>query len=144
MKFTPRARKAFGLAEAEARRLGHPCLGSQHLVLGLFLLGSGVHFSVLRRLGFKVESLRQHIVAIGLVSEPTQTVSGFTLGISGARVLERAAQQAAAMAHTYTGTEHVLLGLISEESGGAANLLALQEADVAKARRAILDEYAQP
>ncbi len=130
-------------AEAEARGFGHPCAGSQHLVLGLFLLGSGVHFSVLETLGVTADSLRRGIAAAGPVPEETQTIGGVVLGGSAARALERAAQEAAAMSHTYTGTEHILLGLLSEESGGAAALFAAHKVDVAKARQVIVDECFQ-
>jgi ATP-dependent Clp protease ATP-binding subunit ClpC len=142
MELTPRTQNAFRLADSEARNLSHPCVASQHLVLGLFLLGGGVHFSVLRQLGFTDESLRQNITAIGPVSEQTETISGFVFGSSAARALERAAPKAAAMSHTYTGTEHILLGLLSEESSGAASLFIGHKADTALARQMVLNEYA--
>jgi ATP-dependent Clp protease ATP-binding subunit ClpC len=143
MNFTPRAERALHSAKVEARSLGHPCVGSQHLVLGLFLLGSGVHFSVLQELGFSADSLRRSIMAAGPVAEQTQGVGGFLFGSSAAHALERASQQAAAMSHTYTGTEHILLGLLSEESGGAADLFAAHKVDVVKTRQRIVDECTQ-
>ena len=144
MEFTPRAKIAFGHADTEARALGHPSIGSQHLVLGLFLLGSGVHFSVLRQLGFTAESLRKEIARLGRTAENTKEVREFVFDISAAEALERADQEAVAMSHTYTGTEHILLGLLSEKSGGAASLFAAQNADVTEARRIILNEYQHP
>jgi ATP-dependent Clp protease ATP-binding subunit ClpC len=111
--------------------------------LGLFLLGSGVHFSVLQKLGVSADSLRRSIVAAGPVAEPTQAIGGLVFGGSAARALERAAQQAAAMSHTYTGAEHILLGLLSEESGGAAELFAAYKVDVAKVKQVIVDECTQ-
>jgi ATP-dependent Clp protease ATP-binding subunit ClpC len=143
MEFTPRAKTAFRLADAEARSLSHPCVGSHHLVFGLFLLGSGVHFSILRQLGFSEETLRQSIIDIGPVSEQTQSIGGFTFGNSAAKALDRAGQAAAAMSHTYTGTEHILLGLLAEESGNAAWLFATHKVDTAKAKQVILYEYGQ-
>jgi ATP-dependent Clp protease ATP-binding subunit ClpC len=140
MEFTPRAKIAFQRAETEVQVLGHPTVGSQHLVLGLFLLGSGVHFSMLRQLGFTAESLRRQIAALGPTAESTKLIGEFAFGISAAEALERANQEAAAMSHTYTGTEHILLGLLSEKSGGAASLFASQGVDIAKARRVILNE----
>ena len=141
MEFTPRAKNAFRLAEAEARNLGHPCVGSQHLVLGLFLLGNGVQFSILRKLGCTTESLRQSISKIGQIAQQKEPVGEFEFGDSAARSLERAAQEAAVTSHTYIGTEHILLGLLSEESGGAARTFAALKLDVAKGRQMILDEY---
>jgi ATP-dependent Clp protease ATP-binding subunit ClpC len=141
MEFTPRAKTAFLHAETEARAFGHPTVGSHHVLLGLFLLGSGVHFSVLKQLGFNVELLRREIAALGPTVEGTKSISEFVFGVSAAQALERANQEAAAMSHTYTGTEHILLGLLSEESGGAANLFSTRNVNVAEARRVILNEY---
>jgi ATP-dependent Clp protease ATP-binding subunit ClpC len=143
MEFTPRAKIAFGHADTEAQAFGHPSVGSQHLVLGLFLLEGGVHFSVLRQLGFTTESLRGEIAALGPTAGSTKEVCGFVFGISAAEALERADQEAAAMSHTYTGTEHILLGLLSEESGGAARLFSARNVNVVEARRVILNEYGQ-
>ena len=144
MEFTPRAQKAFRLAEAEARSFGHTPTGSHHLVLGLFLLKSGVHFHVLQSLGCTVQSLRQAVESIGTVSEQVQPVSGLELGESAAHAVERAGGEAAAMSHSYVGTEHILLGLLAEEQAGpASKLFAAQHVDRAKAREEILHEYGQ-
>ena len=144
MEFTPRAMTAFRHADTEACAFGHPYVGSQHLVLGLFLLGSGVYFSVLQQLGFTVESLRRNIAVLGPTVENAKTIGGFVFGTSAAQAVERANQEAAAMSHTYTGTEHVLLGLLYEESGGAASLFAAKNVDVAEVRRVILNECQHP
>jgi ATP-dependent Clp protease ATP-binding subunit ClpC len=141
MEFTPRAQNAIRLADTEARKLSHPCVGSQHLVLGLFMLGGGVHYSVLRELGLTEESLRQGIAAIGSVLEQTQMIDAFAIGSSAAQALERAGREAAALSNKYTGTEHVLLGLFSEESGGAARLFAAFKTDITKGRAMIMDAY---
>lgn len=144
MELTPRAQKAFRLAEAEARSFGHMSTGSHHLVLGLFLLESGVHFHVLQSLGCTVRSLRQAVESIGTVSEQVQPVNGVELGESAALAVERASNEAAAMSHTYVGTEHILLGLLSEgQAGPADKLFAAQHVDRAKAREEILHEYGQ-
>ena len=135
---------AFASAEAEARSLHHPSIASQHLVLGLFLLGSGLHFSILRKLGCTADSLRQGVTALGPTMGPTQTIGEFAFAASAGQVLERAAREAAAMSHIYIGTEHLLLALLAEESGGAASLFTMHRADVARARRTILDAYSQP
>ena len=142
MKFTPRATNAFRMAEVEARGFRQPCVGSQHLLLGLYLLGSGVQFSILTKLGFTADSLRQSIVALGSIAEQTQTVDGFVFGASAVQSLERASHEAAAMSHTYIGTEHVLLGLLSEQAGGAATLFRDHKANTAMGRQMILDAYA--
>lgn len=144
MEFTPRAQKAFRLAEAEARSFSHRPIGSHHLVLGLFLLESGVQFHILQELGCTIQSLRQAVESVGAVPEQVQPVSGVELGASAALALERASGEASAMSHTYVGTEHILLGLLSEEQPGpASRLFAAHHADRAKARAEILREYGQ-
>src|SRR5687768_9479493 len=117
--------------------------GGEKCGLGLFLLGNGVQFSILRKLGFTVDALRQSIVMMEVVAEQTQTIDGCVFGSSAAHALERACREAAAMSHTYVGTEHILLGLLSEEVGGAASLFAAHHVDTAKARQVILDECKQ-
>src|SRR4051812_11446449 len=88
MEFTPRAQKAFRFAEAEARTMGHALIGSHHLVLGLFLLESGVHFSILQELGCTTQSLRQAVESVGAVPEQVQLLGGVELGASSALALQ--------------------------------------------------------
>jgi ATP-dependent Clp protease ATP-binding subunit ClpC len=144
MKLTPRAQQAFRLAEAEARSFGHSPTGSHHLVLGLFLLESGVHFQILKNLGCTIPSLQQAVKMIGTVPAEVKPVSGFELGASAVLALERASDEADAMSHTYVGTEHILLGLLFEEQAGpASRLFAAHHIDRTKARNEILNEYGQ-
>lgn len=139
MKLTRRATQALESAHQLARELGHSRVGSQHIVFGLFELGSGVHFSVLRSLGFTSDSLRQAIAAEAPVgSIPAR---GPTSDISATEALKRAGTEATGMNHTYTGTEHILLALLSEEHGGAAHLFASRGVDNAKVRQTVLHEY---
>jgi ATP-dependent Clp protease ATP-binding subunit ClpA len=117
-------------------------IGSHHLVIGLFLLGSGVHFSILQKLGCTIQSLRQAVESIGAVPEQVQAVGGVELGASAVLALERAFYDAAAMSHTCVVTEHLLLGLLSEEQPGpTSRLFAAHDVDTAKAREEILHEY---
>lgn len=139
MQLTPRATQALESAQQLARDLGHSRVGSQHIVFGLFQLGSGVHFSVLRSLGFTSDLLRQAIAAEAPVG--SILASGPTPDISATVALKRAETEATAMSHTYTGTEHILLALLSEEHGGAAHLFTSRGVDNAKARQTILREY---
>ncbi len=143
MEFTPRAEKAFRLAQAEADSLRHSAVGSQHLVLGLILLGDGVQFAVLQELGCTADSLRRNIVAIGPPKEEMERTGDHEFGVSAARALHRANQEARAMRHTYVGTEHILLGLFSEQSGPAAKLFSAERVDTTRGRQIILDEYKQ-
>ena len=142
MELTPRAKQALESARQVARDLGHSRVGSQHLVFGLFQLGSGVHFHVIRSIGFTSDSLRQTIAAEAPVG--SVTVSGPTFDISATAALKRAETEATAMSHTYTGTEHILLGLLSEEHGGAAHLFASRGVDIAKTRQTMIAEMQPP
>ena len=140
MKFTPKAERALRLAAREARDFGHPCVSSQHLVFGLFLLGDNVQSSLLHKLRFTEDSLRQSIAASEALSEPTEKTGDLTLGASAARALERAEGEAAKTLLSHVWTEHILLGLLAEEDGGAARLFRAQQVDTARARQAVLDE----
>ena len=139
INLTPRSRQALETARELASGLGHSHIGSQHLVFGLFKLGSGVHYSVLRSFGFSDDSLREAIA-----SEPpvhTDSAAPLELDRSATAVLDRAEAEARAMGHGYTGTEHILLALLAEQAGGAANLFASRGIDLLQARQMILHEY---
>jgi ATP-dependent Clp protease ATP-binding subunit ClpC len=142
MELTPRATKALEHARQLARNLGHPRIASQHLIFGLFQFGSGVHFHVLSSLGFTSESLRQAIAAEPPVA--TATATGPAFDISATEALKRAETEATAIDHTYTGTEHILLALLSEEHGGAAHLFASRGVDLSSTRQTILGEIQPP
>ena len=144
MKYTPRAQQVFKLASIEVESLGHPCVSSQHLLLGLLILGSGFQFSILTKLGFTVDSVRQSIRTSKPDVEQFKKIGGINIGISSQRALERAMREAAAMSESYTGTQHILLGLLAEEGGGAAALFVSQKVDTAKTRQEILTEYTLP
>jgi ATP-dependent Clp protease ATP-binding subunit ClpC len=141
MTLTPRAKKALQFAVMEARNLGHPCAGSQHLLLGLSRLGSGVHFSILQSHGLTPETLVDSVGYLGPVAEQTQEFEGFVVGESIVRALERASMELPEQSFTYLGTEHLLLGLLAEELGAAATLFAAHQLDTASARRQIRREY---
>ena len=140
MRYTPRAGTAFKLADVEAKSLGHSCVSSEHLVLGLLLLGNGVQFSVLAELGFTADAVRQRLKANQPAVKQFKNIGGIKFGLSAQAALERASHEAVAMSHSYAGTEHILLGLLAEDHGGAADLFALQNVDKVKTRQKILKE----
>ena len=131
---------ALKFAGAEAESLGHSCVGSQHLILGLLLLGNGVQFSVLTKLGFTADLVRQRLRADQPEVERSKKIRGMKIGMSAQEALESAKREAIAMSHSHTGTEHILLGRLTEDHGGAANLFALQNVDKPKTRQQILEE----
>jgi ATP-dependent Clp protease ATP-binding subunit ClpC len=139
-KYTPRSQQALNLAWSEAQTLGGACIGSQHLLLGLLILGNGVQFHILTKYGFTVDSERESIRQGNPESEHHKKIDGIPFGVSAQAALKRARQEAIAMNHSYLGTEHILLSLLTEEKGGAATLFAAQKIDAAKVRQEILME----
>jgi ATP-dependent Clp protease ATP-binding subunit ClpA len=138
--FTPRAQELLGLARKEADRLRHHCIGSEHLLLGLVNLGRGVAANVLDKRGIKLEALRAEVEKFSLPDEsqtPGGTIPYTPVAI---RALSQAQKEAKALNHTYVGTEHILLGLLHEETSIAAKLLADLGVEVGEVRKAILKE----
>jgi ATP-dependent Clp protease ATP-binding subunit ClpC len=138
--FTPRALQVFALAHKEAERLNHDVIGTEHVLLGLIKLGNGVAVNVLKNLGLNLEIVRLEVekqVGIGSV----KNVLGHTpLTPRMKKVLETAKKEAKALDHTYIGTEHLLLGLLQEREGLAAQILKKFNVDVEKTGKEILEE----
>jgi ATP-dependent Clp protease ATP-binding subunit ClpC len=138
--FTTRAKEMFKLAEDAARGFGHPCVGSQHLLLGLFFLGQAVSFNLLRSLGFIHDSLLDWLNEVGSAAEPTETVDIFICGASAAAALRRARRGANALRHSNVSNEHILMSLLSEKAGGASQVFAAHGVDTVSARRTLIRE----
>ncbi|MEW6424700.1 MAG: ATP-dependent Clp protease ATP-binding subunit [Bacillota bacterium] len=136
-RFTQRAQKVLYLAQEEARRLNYPYVGTEHLLLGLIREGEGVAAKALGSLGIETEKVRS------MVEEMVEKVQGpvpaeMTLTPRAKRVLELAVDEARRMGHNYVGTEHLLLGLIREGEGVAAQVLTSLGADADKVRQVVL------
>jgi ATP-dependent Clp protease ATP-binding subunit ClpC len=124
-RFTDRARKVMGLARQEAQRFNHDYIGTEHILLGLMEEGSGVAASVLKNLGCDRDSIRSAVlkhVSVGH-GDPNRLIGQFPFTPRAKKVLELSLASAAKLGHTYIGTEHLLLGLISEDHGFAAQAL---------------------
>jgi predicted dehydrogenase len=138
--FTPGAKNLISLACEEADRLRHTYIGTEHLLLGIIRMGRGVACNVLLKLGLKLETVRMAIEKrVG--SGPEQKVIGrvpFTP--RSKKALALAAQEAKNFQHTYIGTEHILLGLMREGDGIAAEILKSFHVDVESTRTEILRE----
>jgi ATP-dependent Clp protease ATP-binding subunit ClpC len=124
-RFTDRARNVMQLADAEARRLGHEYLGTEHVLVGLVQEGTGVAAYVLNELGVDTAKVRQEIAKI--IVSPGE---GSILPLDrvpqtprAKRVVEFAIEEARALKHDYVGTEHLLLGLLREDEGVGAQVL---------------------
>jgi prophage maintenance system killer protein len=127
-RFTDRARRVLVLAQEEARERGHGFVGTEHFLLGLLAEEEGVAALVLGSLGISLEETRDRVEEIaGHGQEAPPAHIPFTL--PARQVLERSLQEALQLGHQYVGTEHLLLSLIAERDGIAAQVLAGQGAD---------------
>jgi ATP-dependent Clp protease ATP-binding subunit ClpC len=137
-RFTERAQKVVVLSQEEARRLGHNVVGTEHILLGLAAEGEGVAARALQAMGISLEKVRLEVEnVIGRGEGTPQGQIGFTPRAK--RVLELAFEEARQLNHTYIGTEHILLGLIREGEGVAAQVLKNLGADLDKVRRQVVD-----
>jgi ATP-dependent Clp protease ATP-binding subunit ClpC len=121
-RFTDRARRVIVLAQEEARMLEHNYIGTEHLLLGLIHEGEGVAAKALRALDVDLDTLRREVEAlVGRGEQPAQGHIPFTP--QAKKVLELALRESVALGHDYIGTEHLLLGLVREGEGPAAQVL---------------------
>src|ERR1039457_4575636 len=138
--FTPRAQQVLALARKEADRFNHNVIGTEHLLLGLIKLGQGVAVNVLQKMGLDLETVRM-AVEKKTGTGPDQKVIGnipYTPRVK--KVLALAAKEAKALNHTYVGTEHILLGLLREGDGVAAQVLRKLDVDLEQTRQEVLKE----
>src|SRR6266566_4872945 len=136
-RFTNRARHAVVLAQEEARRLKHNYIGTEHVLLGLLGEPDGLAYRALEGVGMSLEAARHEVTAI--VGTGTASVSGHIPFTPRAKkTLELSLREALQLHHNYIGTEHILLGLIGEGEGVAAEVLK-QHADLTAIRVAVLD-----
>ena len=123
-KFTDRARKVINLARQEAERLGHEFIGTEHILLGLVKEGSGVAANVLEILNIDLEKIRIEVEKFVAPSGSTVTHSNsLPFTPKAKKALEMAMEEARNLDHNYIGTEHLLLGLLRENEGMAAQVL---------------------
>ena len=135
-RFTDRARRVVVLAQEEARMLNHNYIGTEHLLLGLIHEGEGVAARALESLGISLEAVRQQVEEIiGQGEDPPQGHIPFTPRAK--TVLELSLREAQQLGHNYIGTEHILLGLIREGKGVAAQVLVKLGADLNRVRQQV-------
>jgi len=143
-RFTDRARRVVVLAQEEARILNHNYIGTEHILLGMIHEGEGVAASALESLGISLTAVRsqvEEIIGRGQAA-PTGHIP-FTPRAK--KVLEFSLREALQLGHNYIGTEHILLGLIREGEGVAAQVLQKLGADLNRVRQQViqlLEEYA--
>jgi ATP-dependent Clp protease ATP-binding subunit ClpC len=122
-RFTDRARKIMQFANSEAVRFNHEYIGTEHVLLGLVREGSGVAANVLKNLDIDLHKLRREVEKIVQAGPDMVTIGKKPHTPRVKRVIELAIAEARRMGHNYVGSEHLLLGLIGEEEGVAAQVL---------------------
>src|SRR6266436_691849 len=136
-RFTDRARRVVVLAQEEARMLSHNYIGTEHILLGLIHEGEGVAAKALESLGISLEAVRQQVEEI--IGHGQQAPSGHIPFTPRAKkVLELSLREALQLGHNYIGTEHILLGLIREGEGVAAQVLVKLGADLSRVRQQVI------
>src|SRR6266478_210080 len=136
-RFTDRARRVVVLAQEEARLLNHNYIGTEHILLGLIGEGEGVAAKALESLGISLEAVRQQVGEI--IGQGQQAPTGHIPFTSPAKeVLERSLREALQLGHNYIGTEHILLGLIGEGEGVAAQVLVKLGGDPGRVRQQVI------
>ena len=136
-RFTDRARRVVVLAQEEARMLNHNYIGTEHILLGLIHEGEGVAAKALEALGISLEAVRSQVEEI--IGQGQQAPSGHIPFTPRAKkVLELSLREALQLGHNYIGTEHILLGLIREGEGVAAQVLVKLGADLSRVRNQVI------
>ncbi|MFN0065458.1 MAG: ATP-dependent Clp protease ATP-binding subunit [Chlamydiales bacterium] len=139
-KFTNRAKQVIKLAKKEAQRLNHNYLGTEHILLGLLKLGQGVAVNVLRNLGLDFETVRQEVERLVGYGPEIQVYGDPALTGRVKKVFEFANEEASNLGHNYVGTEHLLLGLLRQTDGVAAQVLENLNVDLSEIRKEVLKE----
>jgi hypothetical protein len=136
-RFTDRARRVVVLAQEEARMLEHNYIGTEHLLLALIHEGEGVAATALRALDVDLDTLRREVEA--LVGRGQQPASGhIPFTPQAKKVLELALRESVHLGHAYIGTEHLLLGLVREGEGPAAQVLAQRDIELNAVRQEVI------
>ena len=125
-RFTDRARRVVVLAQDEARALNHNYIGTEHLLLGLIHEGEGVAAKALESMDISLDAVRSQVIEI--IGEGQSAPTGhIPFTPRGKKVFELSMREALQLGHNYIGTEHLLLGLITEGEGVAAKALEMTE-----------------
>src|SRR5512144_2260525 len=138
-RFTDRAKKVMNLARQEAQRFNHEYLGTEHILLGLVQEGSGVAANVLKNMGIDLNKIRTEVEKIVKTGPSMVTMGQLPFTPRAKKVLELSMEEAGNLGHNYIGTEHLLLGLIKENEGIAAQVLLNLGVKLEDVREEVLD-----
>src|SRR5689334_9044018 len=122
-RFTDRARKVMQLANQEAQRFNHEYIGTEHVLLGLIKEGSGVAANVLKNLDIDLLKIRLEVEKLGQAGDDPVTEGKLPQTPRAKEVIKYSMEEARNLNHNYVGTEHILLGLLREKEGMAAQVL---------------------
>ncbi|SNC64016.1 ATP-dependent Clp protease ATP-binding subunit ClpC [Kytococcus aerolatus] len=137
-RFTDRARRVVVLAQDEARMLNHNYIGTEHILLGLIHEGEGVAAKALENLGISLDAVRDQVTEV--IGQGQQAPSGhIPFSPRAKKVLELSLREGLQLGHQYIGTEHILLGLIREGEGVAAQVLVRLGADLTTVRQQVIE-----
>lgn len=139
-KFTNRAKQVIKLAKKEAQRLNHNYLGTEHVLLGLLKLGQGVAVNVLKNMNIDFETVRAEVEKLVGYGPEIQVYGDPALTGKVKKVFEYANEEAANLNHNYVGTEHLLLGLLRQTDGVAAQVLENLNVNLKEVRKEVLKE----
>src|SRR5271155_4146019 len=139
-KFTNRAKQVIKLAKKEAQRLNHNYLGTEHVLLGLLKLGQGIAVNVLRNFNLDYDSVRAEIERLGGFGPEIQVYGDPAPTGKVKKVLEFANEEASSLNHNYVGTEHLLLALLRQTDGVAAQVLENLNINLKEIRKEVLKE----
>jgi ATP-dependent Clp protease ATP-binding subunit ClpC len=142
-RFTDRARRAVVQAQDEARTLNHDFIGTEHILLGLVGEGQGVAAKALESLGVSMEAVRQRVEDIVPPGQVEVRTGHIPFTPRAKKVLELSLSEAKLLGHRYIGTEHILLGLLREGEGVAAQVLTALGADLDGVRERVLQLLAE-
>ena len=122
-RFTDRAKKVMSFARQEAMKFNHEYIGTEHILLGLVQEGSGVAANVLKNMTVDLDKIRHEVEKIVKTGPSMVTMGQLPFTPRAKKVLELSLEEASQLSHNYIGTEHLLLGLIRENEGIAAQVL---------------------
>jgi ATP-dependent Clp protease ATP-binding subunit ClpC len=137
-RFTDRARRVVVLAQDEARMLDHNYVGTEHILLGLIHEGEGVAAKALESLGISLDAVREQVEQVIGRGQQQAPFGHIPFTPRAKKVLELSLREALQLGHTYIGTEHILLGLIHEGEGVAAQVLIGLGVDLNRARQQVI------
>ena len=138
-RFTNHAKKLMSCARQEAQKFNHEYIGTEHILLGLVQEGSGIAANVLKKMDIDLEEIRHEVEKIVKTGPSMITRGQIPFTPRAKTVLELSMEEASALGHNHLGTEHVLLGLIKEKYGIAAQVLTKLNVEVDVVRAEVLE-----